>query len=338
MSTPDAQRVSALLDQIYECILQPHDWEAVIAQIRFELGLMSGVLGIYEARSGVPQLRIQDGMDGVWFDKMPEYGAEMASLWGGHARIAGYPIGELAIHSTAVPEFDPVSNRFALEWCEPQKILDLAAMILANDGNCLSTLVFCSDRQLEKLHPGELDLLRILSPHLCRAVLISRLLDIKSFQLNRFQSALDALPNGIFLLDAKAQVVHANAAAAAVVRSNDGIRVVGGRLTMRDNFAEKALVAALAMCELGDSLSERGSAIPAVGSTGNRALLHILPLRYGSFHDHLDSRATAAIFITTELSDAMLPQDSTAIALRSHACRSAGLRTSGRRLSSRRNC
>ena len=48
---------------------------------------------------------------------------------------------------------------------------------------------------------------------------------------------------------------------------------------------------------------------PALGSSGNRAVLHILPLQYGALRSTLDAEASVAIFMTQEASYAAPPTD-----------------------------
>ncbi len=304
-----ARKLSELLDEVYDCVANPPHWNMVLRKVCDELDLISGVLGCYVRSEGTPLLRIQHGVSPAFFDRMPEYGAEMGSFWGGFERIHSFPIGELTLHSVVQPDYDPAGNRFAREWCEPQGICDFAAMTLANDSDTLSSLVFGSSRLLERDGQSELELLRLLSPHIRRALGISRLLDLKSIELRNLTSALEALPNGLVLLDTAAKVVFANAAADAMVRGNDSLRVSDGRLTLTDPAASGALASVLADLANGSVLSERGSGIPLRGANGTSRMLHVLPLNHGSMRHALDARAVAAIFVVSELTQASLPQD-----------------------------
>lgn len=305
----DPDQLSAEIGEIYDCILEPGKWQRVLARICHQLSLMHGVLGLYMTQTGQPLLRIQHGMAREWFDLMPSFGIEMAMFWGGAERIAAYPLGEVVIHSVANPEIGPETNRFAKEWCQPQGIRDLAALSLAKDDNAVGTLVFTASRRLEETSVGELELLRLLSPHIRRAVSISRLLDFKTIQTNNLHSAFEVLPNGLALLTSSGRLLYANLAARAFMRENDAIRIVEGRFTMRDDEASAALDQAVAAASRGPLLCERGAAIPALGSNSNRAVLHILPLHYGALRMTLDAEAAVAVFMSKEASYAAPPTD-----------------------------
>lgn len=305
----DSDLLSADIGEIYDCILEPAKWQRVLERICLQLNLMQGVLGLYMTHTGQPLLRIQHGMAREWFDLMPSFGLEMASFWGGANRIAAYPLGEIVIHSVANPEVAPETNRFAREWCQPQGIQDFAALSLARDDDAVGTLVFSAGRRLEETAVGELEFLRLLSPHIRRAIAISRLLDFKTIQANNLHSALEVLPNGLALVTRNSRLLYANQAARDLMRENDAIRVVDGRLTMRDEEAAISLEAALSVASEGPRLCERGSGIPALGSSGNRAVLHILPLQYGALRCTLDAEASVAIFMTQETTHAPPPTD-----------------------------
>ncbi|MGD9785889.1 MAG: helix-turn-helix transcriptional regulator [Hyphomicrobiaceae bacterium] len=303
-----SEALSALLDQAYDCVLEPANWQRLLASLCERLDLLHGVLGYYEPLSGKPLLRIQHGMSPIWYDKMPAYGLDMANFWGGPERILSYPVGELVVHSVANPGLDAHSNRFAREWCAPQGIVDLAAMTLAGDSRGLGTLVFTSAHRLDQANVDELELLRALAPHLRRVISISRLLELRTIEAESLRSALEVLPTGIFLVDGAARIIHANDAAHRALQENDAIRISDGRLSMRDHRLAQALTDAISNEDRG-AISERGCGIPARGTNGRRAVVHVLPLRYGRLPDGVEGRATAAVFVTSEHAHAPLPRD-----------------------------
>jgi hypothetical protein len=82
LRTLEAGDYGGLIGEIYDCILKPENWAAVLQHLCDELKLMQGVLGLYVPNTGQPLLRIQHGMVAEWFDRMPELGIEMANYWG----------------------------------------------------------------------------------------------------------------------------------------------------------------------------------------------------------------------------------------------------------------
>ena len=72
--------------------------------------------------------------------------------------------------------------------------------------------------------------LRLLVPHLRRAVLIGRIVEFKTAEAATFADALDGLSAGTLFVDANARITHANAAAQAMLATGDVLRSAHGRL------------------------------------------------------------------------------------------------------------
>ena len=77
----------------------------------------------------------------------------------------------------------------------------------------------------------EIDLVELLKPHLARALsLADQLGTLESF--SRFSSAMfEASPNGLFALDAGGAILFANSRGEAHIRTADGLRSEGGKLS-----------------------------------------------------------------------------------------------------------
>lgn len=296
------------VDDIYDCVLHPDNWERVLERICLELDLMHGVLGLYAPSSGEPLLRIQHGMQQEWFERMPAYAFETTTFWGGAEKVVSYPEGEVIIHSIANPSYNYASNRFAAEWCQPQGIRDMAGVTVSKDAKGLGTLVFSSRRLLEQHRENEMELLRLLSPHIRRAISIGHLLDFQKFEQQNLSLALDTIPNGFVLLSADGTISHCNSAAERILRVNDALKVVDGRLTMRDPQLAKALAAAIRL-DNKKILSERGSGLPAKGSNGEKGMLYVLPLVSKNLKNRFKSAPMTAVFLTSEGSQNALPHD-----------------------------
>lgn len=303
------ERFSELIAQIYDCILQPESWSTALGAICRELDMLHAVLGYYETPNGRPLLRVQYGLGREWFDKMPAYGPDMAAYWGGADAIRAYPLGEVIAHSVANPHLDVSTNRFVSEWCEPQGISDMIGVTVAQDPAGLSSLVLSSQRRIAETNEQNLEVLRLLVPHIRRAVTISKILELKTIEAASLGQALEALPNGLLLLDAETRLVHANAVAESMLQEQDVIRLLNGRLTLRDEAATRALAAAVSGSLDASSLGQRGLGVPAKSRSGAGAILHVLPLKHGAIHGSLDPRAVAAIFITSSDARPQLPAD-----------------------------
>lgn len=308
-----AERLSEIIGQIYDCVLEPEKWDVALGSICRELNFLNAVLGYYDTRTGQPLLRVQYGMSREWFDKMPLYSADSAAYWGGNERIVSYPLGEVIAHSIASSDVDISRNRFAQEWCAPQGIAELIGMTVALDRSGLGSLVFTKAEKVDPSQDGQLELLRLLSPHVRRVVAISKLLDLKTIEAASFEATLEVMANGVLLLDSEARVIHANAAAERSLRARDAIYVTDGRLTLRDNDAMKALSSAIAKSASAGKLGPSGLGVPARGQSGLGVILHVLPLEHLALRCSFEARAVAAVFVTTAQSRPRLPADALAL-------------------------
>jgi hypothetical protein len=78
---------------------------------------------------------------------------------------------------------------------------------------------------------GELELARLLAPHLKRAVLISRLLEARTVATAAYASVLDGLSVAVLLLGPERRLFHANRAGEALLRTGDPLALRPGRLS-----------------------------------------------------------------------------------------------------------
>ena len=106
--------------------------------------------------------------------------------------------------------------------------------------------------------------LRLITPHLRRAVLIGKMINLKVVEAASFCRLLDGLSAGIFLVDAAGRIVHANAAGHGLLRAGDILRSAAGRLVARDAQVDQILHDAFKSAAHGDAaVGVQGLAVPA---------------------------------------------------------------------------
>jgi DNA-binding CsgD family transcriptional regulator len=158
----------------------------------------------------------------------------------------------------------------------------------------------------------EISAARLLSPHLRRAVTINRLLDLKRVEAATFETTLNTLAVAVLLTDADLRVVHANAAAEAMLRAGDPIASRRGVLS-----APAPIFAALAQAvrQAADNeaaIGKRGFGIPTLRASGEPCVLHVLSLTHGVLRPGLAPAATAAIFVAPAATPPLPPADAVA--------------------------
>jgi DNA-binding CsgD family transcriptional regulator len=132
-----------------------------------------------------------------------------------------------------------------------------------------------------------------------RAVLIGKSIDLKDAQAAMLHETLDGLSAGLFFVDAKGRIVHANTAASDILAADDILRSTGGQLVARSAQANQALRDILALAAQGDAaLGVRDPVLTLTTQDGEHYVLHVLPLRAGERHRvGISYSAVAAVFV-----------------------------------------
>ncbi len=180
-------------------------------------------------------------------------------------------------------------------------------MALARDSTTLANLGMGVHRSAKP--PGEavFDGLRIIAPHLRRAVIISRMLEVSAAATRNFAAALDASLAAVVLVDAGMHILQANAAAVAMLALGDPIRETNGGLELTTDLVPGALAGAVhGAAEGGGAIGGRGIGIPTRRRDGSPLTLHVMPLA-GQHGGPRELLAVAAIFIGDAATGVPLP-------------------------------
>jgi DNA-binding CsgD family transcriptional regulator len=170
-----------------------------------------------------------------------------------------------------------------------------ATAVLGSDGPYQSCLGIVHGWRAEPFSKEALDLLGRLTPHFQNAIAIGRKFDALRAATSAMSGTLDRLEMGVLLLDTRGIAVHANAAAAALLRSKDGLYTVFGKLYAAGTPARDALDAAIR-----DALSPgRGGFLTVPRGEGRHPLtIRVAPLPEGHAHSRGEASARVIVFVT----------------------------------------
>ncbi|MBO9581630.1 MAG: hypothetical protein J7498_12115 [Sphingobium sp.] len=293
--------LSDLIGQIYDCALDPALWPEVLAKINSRLGFLQATLTLQAMPGGVVLLSVASGISDDLLESSRQYGPAVIAGWGGPARIAATPMEEPVLLSEVNPGLYDGScdNAFHREWYRPQGLIDTAAVVLTRDGHSLASISLTRHESQGPIGLGEMDAIRLLAPHLRRAVTISRLLDVRAVAAATFESVIDLAATPILVTDGQLNVLHANGAAQALLDARDALMLAGGRLATALPAATQALAMAVTQAARDEAgIGRRGLGIPLLASDGTARALHVLPLRGGALRPGLVNQAVAAIFVS----------------------------------------
>lgn len=311
MQQASVEKFSNIVGAIYDCVIAPERWAGVLDAVCAELGFATGALSVASLASMKGLVNAVSGSD---FDQMTQngigYGPDIIALWGGVERIQHYPLGEPIVQSQAVPQEIIAGNRYYREWAVPKGLLDAVAVGLVRDRNMVGNAIFSQHESAGPIGEGQLEGLRLLAPHIRRAVTISNLFDMKAVETTTFAATVEALTAGVVLADEDSRLVHANATAHAMLEAGDPILLRDGRIGVPSSKITASLQSAVALAAKDEvTLGQKGIGIPITRGNGEALVLHVLPLRRSPMRAGLIQRAAAALFVASASRPRHLPHD-----------------------------
>jgi DNA-binding CsgD family transcriptional regulator/PAS domain-containing protein len=307
-----AERLSSLVGAIYDCVIQPQHWPTVLGELRTATHCANAVLAANLLPSGEALISAVVGIPPEWLARINEHHEDVVNVWGGAERIAQYPLEEPVVCSQAVGWAHIQRNLFYRNWALPQGLGDSVSLPLSRSAAFIATLTMGRPADASAFTDEDLELLRLIAPHLRRAVTISRLLERQALTASTLAQTLDALSVAIALVDDQLAILHANRAARDLLLAGTLMCSKDGRLELASTEATRALRAATSIGGYDQAcLSRPAVAVPVVGAVES-AVAHVLPLVGGSMRGALMPQAGAAVFITRAAGDQRLPSDALA--------------------------
>jgi DNA-binding CsgD family transcriptional regulator len=275
MSGIPIDEFSALVGHIYDAAVEPAEWPAVLERIRKSLNAQTAALWSYDIFDRTPPWQLEIGYDPHW---MKLYTEKYLALNPYMDQVALMSPGEV-LATSGLPDYPELFNtEFYQGWLKPQGFLDASQLMVEKSMNTITTLSTVRTEDQGTYDEAALDLLRLLYPHLRRAVLIGRIVRSHEDRAAEYSELLDSLSAGMFLVSDKSEVIRANAAGEAMLAARVPLKKVNGRLVLVEDQANRALRAAIAAAQEGDvALGERGASIP-IRIHDQDFILHMLPL------------------------------------------------------------
>jgi DNA-binding CsgD family transcriptional regulator len=272
--------LSRLIGIIYDAALDPSLWVDVLGRCAEFVGGSAAALFSKDAVSRSGDAAYYSGIDPYFKQLYFEKIIKLDPLTIGHffAEIE-QPVAVADI----IPYEEFLETRAYREWGQPQGIVDVLNVAL--DKTTTSAAMFCVFRHEQN---GRVDeemrrRMRLIVPHLRRAVLIGRVINLKTAEAATFGDTFDGITAGMFFVDGAGRVVHANAAGHAILAQADILRAAGDRLVARDPDTDQTLADIFATARNGDTaIGLKGIALPLTAADGEHFVCHVLPLTSGA--------------------------------------------------------
>lgn len=275
-SSDDRQQLSDLIGLIYDAAIDPSLWECAIERAAYFVGGTGAALICKDVGARHAAMPHNFGFQGppvALFE--PIYPTAEPLFLG--------DIEQPIAITDLIPFEELTQTEIYRQWAQPQGFVDFISAVL--DRTTISAAIFGVFRHERN---GIVDdrarrQMRLIAPHIRRAVLIGRMFEFKAAEVATFVDTLNGLSTGMYLVDAEGRLIHANAAGSAILAASDILGSVGGRLVACDTQIQRTLRDIFAAAGQGDAaLGIKGIAVPLIGKNGERYVAHALPLTSGA--------------------------------------------------------
>src|SRR5262245_54324302 len=306
----DLNRVPSLIGDIYKAILDKTAWSGVFGNLTQFVGAQAGAL-LWKRYGRSTEVAHTTGIKSP---SLELYIERYAKLDPTTKPLLLRDVGEVASTTELVSYSEYVESRFYKEWVKPQGFLDSWHSSLEKSATTSVHVVFWRKGKTDIESDATRDRMRLIVPHLQRAVNISNMVDHGKAEAALFGDTLDGIAAGLFLVDANGRILHANASGHALLAQGVVLRAYGGKLVSNDPSAEQELYRVLDAVG-GEQLAPGGDtiAVPLTTRHGDHYVAYVLPLTSGvRRRTGAGYAAAAAVFVQKALLDVPSPQEAIA--------------------------
>lgn len=289
------EQLSEAISEIYDAVLDRSLWNGVLGKVAHFAGGSAAILFSTSTDGGNATVFYESGTDPQY--RHLDFNKYVQCSRHNTARLF-LDIGQPVAAVDLMPYSEFLKTRFYSEWARPQGLIDFIGVTLDKSANGAAVLgVFHHERDGVVDAQGR-ERMRLIAPHIRRAVLASRLFDVKAAEAAAFADTLDSLHAGICFLEADGRIVHSNAACKVILANGDCLSVIRGRLVAGDPVIDKQLRELFAAAAGDPIIDGTGVSLPLIAQDGARYIAHVLPLTSGARRPIGIARgATAALVI-----------------------------------------
>lgn len=308
----ESERLSALIGDIYDAALDPTLWIDALAKTRAFIG------GWQIALSWKDAVAKRGGSYFAEGDQDPHYGQlyfeKYIKLDPFTATQFVVEIEEPKSFLEVMPYAELIQTRIYKEWAKPQGIVDALMCLIDKSATSVGFLVVFRNERDGFVDDDTRQRARLIVPHIRRATLIGKVVDLRKAEAASLADALDGISAGMFMVDASGRMVHANAAGYVMLDTANVLHAKAGRLAVTDRNADLVLADTFATAGNGDAaVGIKGVAVPLVARDGERYVAHVLPLTSGARRRAGASyAAVAAMFVHKAALDMPSPPETIA--------------------------
>lgn len=296
MGALSSHQLSTLIGAIYDCTLDPDRWTRVLRDIASELACILSMIYLVELQE--PKVRFVKAWNyDVSSMLQNDYGGDLVQLIN-QPFVMTQSIDE-PFSTARLMGYESVRDvRYWQEVASPGGHVDSLQTILVRNPSCIGIFSAVRHESVGFSTDEDLDRLRLLAPHIRRAVTISNLLDLRTLETQALTETLDRIAMGIVVVAENGRVVFANEVARQMFVKGDPITSRNGRLGARHRAANQELSLAIRTAQADEhEMGSLGIGISLGLPDSTPVFAHVLPLCRGHLRASLMPQAVAAVFI-----------------------------------------
>ena len=266
-----ARRLSALIGDIYDCAIMPSQWRETLRKIVEFTESETVVVNILSpaTRQDPYQLLLDYGMPEAakkaFFEKYIGMNPMAYAM-----RL--YDVDEAVTRREALGVEAIENSAIYREWAVPFGMLELMVGVIRKDAVRVCTMNLTRRTPYEEFDKFRM---KLLLPHLRRAVTIAQMIDDATVQRDRFEEVVERLKSAVLIVDSDARVRYANRAGENLLARQGGLNMIDGVLTCANVDEQAALLAALAPG------GHEAPTLPVTTAAGDVLAISLLPLEAG---------------------------------------------------------
>jgi DNA-binding CsgD family transcriptional regulator len=291
-SPDETELISMLIGDIYDGALDPSLWPLVLEKSANFVGGVASALfvkdSVRKTQNNICTWGYDPDYTRVYFEKFIPLDPFTTGQF-------FFEIEDLVAVADMMSHAEHRESRFYKEWVRPQGWIDAIGATL--DRSATTYAVFSVIRHERN---GIVDnetrrRMKLIVPHVRRAVLIGKMIDLRKVEAAALADTLDGLTAAMFLVDSEGRIMHANAAGHVMLADGSVICAVGGKLTV----ADQALCGSLLDVGCEDfAVGRKGACLPVRGRNGEDYVAHVLSLTGGTRRQAGAAySAVAAVFV-----------------------------------------
>jgi DNA-binding CsgD family transcriptional regulator/PAS domain-containing protein len=240
---PQQKQISTIIGKIYDAAAEPRAWNLFLADLAQLTGsTMSCLFWSGTSRTDYNYIASQ-GIPDWYIREYSEHFIETDEWFKGGKGVL--KSGWVGRSQELCTDQQLAKTEFYSDFLRRADVFHQCGGVMAMTGETLATLSLLRPRKYGPYEKSSVDTLRVLTPHLQKAIRIhKKFVDLRAHHIS-MEAALQTMAAPLILTDSRGELLFANRAAVEILDRRDGLMIVRGRIGATVPFDSAQLSALL---------------------------------------------------------------------------------------------